>query len=348
MRHVDAPVPAAPTAAPLPAPRGPLTEFLFDHLVRQPHRLTTPPAPVDDPLSGDDFHLALYCCYELHYRSMAGVAESWEWEPSLLALRGQLEDAFERRLRHEVGPSWPAGNVERGLRTLIDGHVGPSLSSYAEQRADIDQLRELAVHRSAYQLKEADPHSWAIPRLSGAAKAALVEIQFDEYGAGVAGQSHAELWVLTMEALGLDSAYGAYLDQLPGVTLATTNLITLFGLHRRLRGALVGHLAIFEMTSVVPMGRYSEAMRRVGIGADGRRFYDVHVEADAYHEVVASQRLAAGFARSEPSLSGDILFGARAVMALEDRFARSVLGCWEDGRTSLRVADAPAAEGRLA
>ena len=327
---------ASTPGAPLPAPRGPLTDFLFDHLVRPPHRLTVPPAPAEDPLSGDDFHLALYCCYELHYRAMAGVAEAWEWEPSLLGFRQQLEQAFERRLNEEVAAPWPAADVEAGLREVIRGHSGPSLSSYAEHHAGLEELQELAVHRSAYQLKEADPHSWAIPRLSGPAKAALVEIQFDEYGEGVPGESHAELWATTMEALALDSTYGAYLDVLPGSTLATTNLISLFGLHRRLRGALVGHLAIFEMTSVVPMRRYARALSRMGVGAAGRRFYDVHVEADAHHEVVASRCLAAGLAASEPALAGDILFGARAIMALEDRFARHVLGCWEAGRSSLR------------
>ena len=55
-----------------------------------------------------------------------------------------------------------------------------------------------------------------------------------------------------MDAVGLDATYGAYLDQIPGVTLATVNLMSLFGLHRRLRGAIVGHLALFEMTSSVP------------------------------------------------------------------------------------------------
>src|SRR3712207_8445227 len=42
--------------------------------------------------------------------------------------------------------------------------------------------------RSIYTLKEADPHSWAIPRLTGRAKAALVEIQSDEYGEGRPGR----------------------------------------------------------------------------------------------------------------------------------------------------------------
>jgi hypothetical protein len=322
-------------AAPRPSPRGPVSAYLLDHLVTPPHELPPPPAVDDDPLDGDDTQLALYCCYELHYRAMAGVAEGWEWEPSLLGFRRRLEQAFERRLDEVLGRPVPLDDVEAALHRVIADHDGPSLSSYAEHQATLSEVQELAAHRSAYQLKEADPHTWALPRLSGRAKAAMVEIQFDEYGGGVEGRSHAELWARTMEALELDSTYGAYLDVLPGVTLATTNLISMFGLHRRLRGALVGHLAVFEMTSVVPMSRYSAALDRLGIGVEGRAFYDVHVQADAVHERVACERLAAGLAATEPVLADDIIFGARALIAVEDRFCRHVLARWAAGTTSL-------------
>ena len=67
------------------------------------------------------------------------------------------------------------------------------------------------MHRSAYQLKEADPHSWAIPRLRGRPKAALVEIQADEYGGGRPDASTPSSSP-RMAALGLDRTYGAYLD----------------------------------------------------------------------------------------------------------------------------------------
>jgi len=43
----------------------------------------------------------------------------------------------------------------------------------------------------------------------------------------------------------------------------------MFGLHRRFRGALVGHLAIFEMTSIGPMGRYATGLRRSPHAAAG-------------------------------------------------------------------------------
>lgn len=324
------------SGAPLPRGRGVLSEFLVERLRRPVHRLASVPSPVDDPMWGDDSQLSLYLCYELHYRELAGVDEAWEWEPSLLEVRRSLEHAFLEALARRVGPARSPADVPAALRDVIAAASGPSLSEYMVEHGTIEQMWEFAVHRSAYQLKEADPHSWAIPRLSGGPKAALVEIQYDEYGGGRPGRSHAELFAGTMVALGLDPTYGAYLDRLPGTTLATTNLVSFFGLHRRWRGALVGHLALFEMTSVTPMGRYSQALGRLGLPESARRFYDVHVEADAHHEIVAAGDLAGGLARTEPALAGDILFGARAVMAVEERFAHHLLGSWAAGTTSLR------------
>ena len=82
--------------------------------------------------------------------------------------------------------------------------------------------------------------------MRGRAKAALVEIQHGEYGDGQPELMHATLFADTMRALGLDPTYGAYLDCIPAVTLATVNVMSLFGLHRCWRGALVGHLALLD------------------------------------------------------------------------------------------------------
>jgi hypothetical protein len=205
------------------------------------------------------------------------------------------------------------------------------------ERGTLGHMREFCMHRSAYQLKEADPHTWAIPRLIGDAKAALVQIQTDEYGNGEESRMHSSLFRDTMHALGLDATYGAYLDLLPATTLATVNLVSMFGLNRRWRGALVGHLALFEMTSVGPMQRYSDALARLGVSDAGRRFYDVHVVADAHHEVVALDRMVAAFVRDEPRLASDVVFGARALTALEGRFASALLRAWAAGKSSLRA-----------
>jgi hypothetical protein len=319
----------------LPAARGPLSEYVITHLRRAPHTLPEAPAPNDDPLFGDDTQLALYICYELFYRSFEGVDDDWEWEPSLIAFRRTLESAFEQRLLCEVGR--PAGYTDAiaGLYQTIYEDQGPSLSGYLEQKGTLEQFREFVVHRSAYQLKEADPHTWAIPRLYGRPKAALVDIQFEEYGEGQESDMHATVFRNTLSVLGLENCYGAYLDYLPGVTLATVNLMSLFGLHRRWRGAIVGHLALFEMTSTGPNTRYGDALRRLGYAEAATKFYDVHVEADTDHEVMAREGLVAGLVEQEPDLAGDILFGARALALVEGAWAQHVLSCWERGETSL-------------
>jgi hypothetical protein len=329
----------------LPAPRGATTARLFDALRRPPHAIAPrpglPPAG-GDPLADEDLQLALYACYELHYRGFDEVDERWEWEPSLLALRAELEARFERALeaavpRDTAGSPPAADEMDVALRAIADADGGPSLSRHLERHGTLDQFLEFCVHRSAYQLKEADPHSWALPRLAGEPKAAMVEIQADEYGGGRAERIHAELFARAMRALGLDDGYGAYLDRIPGVTLATVNLMSLAGLHRRRRGVIVGHLALFEMTSSVPNRRYAAGLRRLGLGEDATAFFDEHVVADAVHESIAAVDLAGGLVRREPELCADVLWGARALVELEARWSAHLLGAWELGRSSLRA-----------
>ena len=146
---------------------------------------------------------------------------------------------------------------------------------------------------------------------------------------------HAQMFADTLEGAGLDNSYGAYLDQIPGVTLATVNLMSLCGLHRRRRGAIVGHLALFEMTSAVPNRRYAAGFRRLGFDDRTCAFFDEHVVADSVHESVAAVDLAGGLVKQDPTLAGQVLWGARALVEVEARWARHILEAWEDGRTSL-------------
>jgi hypothetical protein len=321
----------------LPPPRGPLTEFLFGELEIGSHELAGARPPLEgDALRADDFHLALYACYELHYRSFDAIDSRWEWEPSLLAFRRELEGRFEHALCDQVGHVLAEGDsVPAMLIELSAQDDGPSLSSFLARDGSPEQFNEFLIHRSAYHLKEADPHSFAIPRLSGDAKAALVEIQADEYGGGSAQRMHAALFAGTMREMGLDDTYGHYLDRIPGVTLATVNLMSLFGLHRRWRGAVAGHLALFELTSAIPNRRYGDCLRRNGFDARATDFFDEHVVADSVHDMIAAYDLAGSLVEAEPELAADVVFGARALLALEGGFAEHVLGRWERGASSL-------------
>jgi hypothetical protein len=284
---------------------------------------------------GEDLQLALYCCYETHYRGFAGVPDEREWDVSLLGLRVAMEQRFLAALRRDV----PADDdVDAAVSKLLVEPVGDvrGVSHHLRARGEPWQLREYVAHRSLYHLKEADPQAWVIPRLAGPAKAALVGVEHDEYGSGDPDRMHAHLFAVMMDALGLDSAYGAYVDAAPAETLAEVNFISLCGLRRALRGALVGQFALVELTSSPGSERLVRGMRRMGCPEEAVAFYAEHVEADAVHEQQMRLGVLGPLLAAEPDLAGDVVFGIRAGTFLAERFSDLLLDAWEEGRTSLR------------
>ena len=335
----------------LPEPRGPLSEGLGRDLATRTTLSATTIERADRVAAGragaltdEDLQLSLAICYELHYRGFDGVSDDWEWDPALIRLRSGLERRHLTALRGLVGPVPTNGEpIDRQLAAIIAADDGPSLSAYLARNGTLEQWREYLTLRSVYHLKEGDPHTFAVPRLSGRTKAAMVEIQADEYGGGVPERMHSELFAGLMRNLGLDSTYGALWDDAPAPAFASVNTMSLFGLHRRWRGAALGHLAAVEMTSSEPSRRYSSGLRRLGFDERVTVFYDEHVEADAVHEQIASVDMCGGLVAGDPALAADVLFGAACSLALDGLAARWLLGAWEAGRSALRDARALAA-----
>ncbi|MFF1594255.1 iron-containing redox enzyme family protein [Streptomyces sp. NPDC058286] len=321
----------------LPSPRGEVSRRVITALgspalLAHAHEA----AEVTDPY-GEDLQLALYVLYELHYQGFRGVDDEREWDPPLLALRGTLERRFLDALRADAPPGADAEQTLSDLLIEPVGHDDTSVSHHLQRDGELWQFREYAALRSLYHLKEADPHAWVIPRLYGRAKAAMAAIEYDEFGAGRPDEIHAQLFAELMQDLDLETAYGHYLDATPAPALATVNLMSLFGLHRALRGALVGHFATVEVTSSPGSRRLATALRRLGAGAAAQRFYDEHVEADAVHEQVVRRDVIGGLLDAEPHLDADVAFGVRATGYLEDRLAKLLLTSWRQGRTALRL-----------
>ncbi|MGW0790491.1 iron-containing redox enzyme family protein [Streptomyces sp. NPDC002911] len=310
----------------LPRPRGVLSAGVAGFL-RDDGPLPDPDAARAAEPYGDDLQLALYVCYELHYRGFTGVRPELEWDPSLLAVRAALEDRFLTALRQDAPVTMNLDDILDGL--LVEPVRGSGVSWFLQDRGELRHLRDYAMQRSLYHLKEADPHAWVLPRLSGRAKAGMAAIEYDEFGAGRADRVHAQLFADLMTDLGLDTAYGRYLDEGCAPMLALVNLMSLFGLHRRLRGALVGHFAAVEITSSPASRRLARAMKRTGAGPAAEFFYTEHVEADAVHEQVVRRDVIGGLLDDEPELAADIAFGITATSCLEDRLGDRLLADWQ-------------------
>jgi hypothetical protein len=288
-----------------------------------------------DALGDDDFSLALYLCYEALYRGETD--QHWEWDPALQTFRAELEHVFEDRLRDEVVPvrSRFPFEVVSTLDEMGHGSAASSLATYLLERGTFEQLREFCIHQTVHHLNEVDRVMPRTPALvpSGQRSTTVAQRGGDipEYD----GTLHSTLYGQTMAALGLDAGYGSYVNVLPGVTLASANMVSMLTLHPRWRAAFVGHQTMVHMTSVVPMRRYSETLRRFGVDENGRRFFDMRASTDERRLSLVRDRVVVALIRAEPEMTPDLLFGAAALLVLEQRFATYLLDAWTRNQSSL-------------
>jgi heme oxygenase-like protein len=210
--------------AQLPRPRGPMTVALLDCLRRDPASTRVKPARLTwsgataEATTDHDLQLALWLAYELPYRGLVGVDDAWECHPGLVEVIEEWECLLLDALV----------DVTSSISMAVAPEAAPSSTMAA---GSSDQFRELLVHRSIYYLKEADLHTWGIP---------------------VAGASNPETFRSFLAEWGLSTRYGHYLNRVPGITLLTSNMISMFRRHRRFRAALAGHLAVLQKTALVP------------------------------------------------------------------------------------------------
>lgn len=314
--------------APLPTPRGALTEALSDCFRG---RGVARSVEAD---SHDDAALALWMLYELHHRGFDEVDDALEWDPALLAVRADLEHDLEERwrdrARHLAQPAQDRlADGEDFAELFFDlcaAHTGgESLARFVQREAEEEQVLALLRQRSIYHVREQDSAMWALPRLDDETKAHLVAIAADEYGNGHPDHLHAELWRRGMAACGLDTGYAAYVDEALPEVLEQNNLMSMLGLHRRLVPAALGHLAAFEVCSSVPSKRMVRGLERLGMPEPMIAYYREHMVADAVHEQVAVRRMLGGWVAREPHVADDALWGAAVCLAAEQETATAVL-----------------------
>lgn len=312
----------------LPTPRGELSEALVAALGGSGvTRCLEPDSAADEALS-------LWMLYELHHRGFAGVDDALEWDPALLVCRAHLEHDLEARWRHRA-----RAVVATAQQRCDDGEDlaavffdlcetdtgGPSVASFLQRDADLDQVLAVLRQRSIYHVREQDPAMWTLPRLDDETKAHLVAIAADEYGNGDPDRLHAALWRRGVEACGLDGGYAAYVDEALPEVLEQVNLMSMLGLHRRLVPAALGHLAAFEVTSAVPSRRVARGLERVGVPEPMVEYYREHMVADAVHEQLAVRRMLGSLVAHDPDTLPDVLWGGAVCLLAEQATATAVL-----------------------
>ena len=312
---------------PLPRTVGPNSELALSALRHGP---TAPPTLSNDPFDRDT-QLAWFMLNEASFGGWDTIDDAAEWYPHVVELRQRFETWFSTLIGSRFDD---VSNPELAVDQILNESGGPSMSQYLADHGTGGQVAESLMLRYPYQSKEADPHTFAIPRLDGSAKRSLVEIQTGEYGVGHES-THAELFRNAVTGSGVTDSHTDIIDQLPGIAFATSNLVSMGGLNRSRRGVVVGQLALFEMDSVKPNGTMVEACHRLGMSDSTRRFFDVHVVADAEHEVIAREAFLIRYPTTDPGQIDNVLFGIEAQHEIDVELAEVAIAAWSGGVSAL-------------
>ena len=175
----------------VPKPRGPLSEALFEASAAGPTRPRRHSCA--RPRRGRRRHavgaLRAVLPRVRRRRRRGGVGAR------LLAVRRRLERDLEAPAAGRVtGPPRRPSRSPRRSSTTSPLTTATPWPRHVQRQRHREQVLDLLRVRSLYHLKEADPTTWVVPRLPAAPKAALVELQYDEYGAGDPNRLHAHLF----------------------------------------------------------------------------------------------------------------------------------------------------------
>jgi hypothetical protein len=280
----------------LPAARGPLSNFVIEHLRRAPHKLPGLLAPVDDPLRGDDFHLSLFCSFQVQGRSFDDVADLWQWNASLVDFRAGLERRFETALALSSEPAAAPNGLPTVEGTTSQDRVHAPAAVLARSGSP-EQLEELLRHRALMNATVADTWPLLLPRTPAAGRSAIVR-----FGGSV---------TVTEDAV---------IDELSGVSLARANVLWVLASNRSHGAALAGALAVVESVTARADRDLAAAARRLG-------------QSDRAHDLERSSELASQGRANEMAaeLSADrvgavaVAKGARWMLAVTRRWSGATL-----------------------
>lgn len=282
-----------------------------------------------DPAALEEAHRALYSIYADRVWRPKSSAQG----PQLLQFRQILEAAFRDQLdrtRAEVGVNLtpPASDHGAWFESLA---LGPhprddgSWGLYLHEDASLDALKRVVAQRSLFFLREPDPWIYAVPTLTGVARAGLIDLLLDEYGWGKLDRMHSTIYANLMEALDLETELDHYEYGTSWQFLATLNHQWMCALDPALSRRLIGTIYLTEADSPQAMNNYLAAWARLGID-DPRvlEFYELHVLADENHRDVALQEVAVPVAADEGvEAAREIATGIFDARTLEAEFARS-------------------------
>jgi len=198
----------------------------------------------------------------------------------------RLELAFLQELREEVADRAAAAPTDPQAFVAWFEELecsGPGqhddLFEWLENEATLDQLKIYLTQEAAGEAGFDDLVAMTQVRVPDRAKLELARNYWDEMGRGNPKGMHGPMLHFVVGELGLEPS----IETTVWESLALANAMTAMAASRNWTWHSVGALGVIELTAPARSAATGKAMRRLGLDAKTRRYFDLHATLDIKH-----------------------------------------------------------------
>lgn len=213
---------------------------------------------------------------------------SADWQESIGRNADMLhvEGRFLDRLRLEVRDRATEAPTEADafvawFETLEE--VGPGqhdpLFAWLEEQADLDQMRWYLTQEAAGEAGFDDLTAYTQVKLPVRIKLELARNYWDEMGRGNGKGMHGPMLHRLVERLGLNPV----IEDTVWESLALANAMTAMATRRDFAWHALGALGVIELTAPARSAAVAAGLKRLGIKAKDRLYFDLHAVLDVKH-----------------------------------------------------------------
>lgn len=192
---------------------------------------------------------------------------------------------------------------------------GDALFPWLAEHARIDQMRWFLRQEAAGEAGFEDLVALTQVRFPSRPKLEMANNYWDEMGRGRESGMHGPMLERTARALDLRPSVETTVWE----SLALANLMVALATNRHLAYQSVGALGVIEMTAPGRVSQVNAGMRRLGLSAEVRRYFQLHAGLDVRHSLAWNREVIEPLVAADPEAARPIAEGALLRLAAGQR-----------------------------
>ncbi len=212
--------------------------------------------------------------------------ENWheiaELDWAMLVVEREFVQLLRDQVRHAAAeaPSEAIAFIDWFERLQHDGPgQDDPLFPWLAHSASLEQLRWYLRQEAAGEAGFDDLTAYVQVKLPPRIKLELARNYWDEMGRGNAKGMHGPMLERLVDRLSLDPS----IDDTAWESLALANAMTAMATHRDYAWHAIGALGVIELTAPARSAAVAAGLRRVGVAAKDRTYFDLHAVLDVKH-----------------------------------------------------------------